>query len=215
MLPVEDIAIQLIDLPSVSPEHPIPWIGNALQTADACLLVVDLGEPGCMEQVLVVIDILSERNVVLTAGWPADRVEPAGDDPFTMVLPTLMLANKADRSDDLDGELGVFRELTGLVFPVRAVSAETGEGLDLIGPWLLRQLEIVRVYTKLPGGPPDLGRPFTLRRGQTVQDVARLVHKDVAASLKYARLWGDGTFDGRRVGPEHQVEDGDVVEMHT
>jgi ribosome-interacting GTPase 1 len=41
----------------------------------------------------------------------------------------------------------------------------------------------------VPGRPPDRDRPFSLRRGQTVEDVARLVHKDVARSLKYARVW--------------------------
>ena len=45
MLPHEDIRLQLVDLPAVSPEHPRPWLGSALQTADAALLVVDLEEP--------------------------------------------------------------------------------------------------------------------------------------------------------------------------
>ncbi len=42
MLPHEDIHFQLVDLPAVSPEHPVPWIADALQSADGCLLVVDL-----------------------------------------------------------------------------------------------------------------------------------------------------------------------------
>src|SRR5512137_974809 len=39
MLPYEDIAFQLLDLPPIAAEHPVPWIGSALQTADAALLV--------------------------------------------------------------------------------------------------------------------------------------------------------------------------------
>ena len=58
-------------------------------------------------------------------------------------------------------------------------------------------------------------RPFTVRRGATVQDVARLVHKDVARTLKYARVWGTASFDGQQVGPEHNVVDGDVLELHS
>ena len=57
--------------------------------------------------------------------------------------------------------------------------------------------------------------PFTLRRGQTVEDVARLVHKDVVRTLRYARVWGKSGFDGQQVGREHPVEDGDIVELHT
>jgi hypothetical protein len=40
------------------------------------------------------------------------------------------------------------------------------------------------------------------------------VHQDVAATLKYARLWGSGEFEGQQVGPEHPVADGDVLELH-
>ena len=69
-------------------------------------------------------------------------------------------------------------------------------------------------YGKAPGHPPDKSRPFTLRRGQTVADVARLVHKDVERSLKYARIWARSHFEGQHVGPEHPLDDGDVVELH-
>lgn len=45
MLPLEDIQFQLVDLPPVAPEHPLPWLGTTLQAADAALLVVYLREP--------------------------------------------------------------------------------------------------------------------------------------------------------------------------
>ena len=72
---------------------------------------------------------------------------------------------------------------------------------------------MVRIYTKSPGKSPDMGRPFTLRRGQTVLDLAGLVHKDIAHGFKYARLWGDGSFEGQQVGRDHIVADGDVIEL--
>ena len=95
-----------------------------------------------------------------------------------------------------------------------SVSATSGHGLDQIGPWLFDSLGVVRVYTKAPGRPPDKDRPFTVRRGQTVYDVAMLVHRDIARSLKYARVWGEGHFTGQQVGREHAVSDGDVLELH-
>ncbi len=215
----EDVLVQLVDLPAISPEHSIPWFAGALQTADACLLILDLGEPSCVEQIEAVHDVLRAKRVTLTERWdaPVESAAAAGesdDDPFALRLPTLMLANKADRMTDVDAELEVFRELTGLRYPVLAVSAESGQGLGEIGSWLFRNLGIVRVYTKTPGHPPDKDRPFTLRRGQTVEDVARLVHKDVARSFRYARVWGKSGFDGQQVGREHPVADGDVVELH-
>ena len=219
MMPHEDIHLQLIDLPAVSPAHPVPWLSGALQTADAALLVVDLGEPSCLEQLQAVESVLKQRGLTLTERWDAPEDSrsraPQGDaDPFAQQIPTLMLANKADEIPDLDVQLEAFRELTASRHPVLAVSAMTGHGLGEIAPWLFRHLGIVRVYTKAPGHPPDKSRPFTLRRGQTVADVARLIHKDLERSLRYARIWGHSEFEGQQVGPEHVLLDGDVVELH-
>jgi ribosome-interacting GTPase 1 len=126
----------------------------------------------------------------------------------------LLVANKADRLRDAAVELRTFLELAGLRYAAFVVSAATGHGLGEIGPWLFAHLGIVQVYTKLPGHPPDRDRPFTLRRGQTVEDVARLVHRDLTRSLRYARVWGKSGFAGQQVGREHPVADGDVVELH-
>jgi uncharacterized protein len=212
MMPHEDVHFELLDLPAISPEHPIPWIAATLQTVDACMLVVDLGDPSCVEQTQAVHSVLAEKRVTLTLTWQSSDTD---DDPFALRIPTLMLANKADAIDDIEAELETFRELTGLRYPAFCVSAVTGHGLGDIGPWLFSALGVVRVYTKAPGHPPDKTRPFTLRRGETVERVARLVHKDVAHALRYARVWGRSGFDGQQVGREHALADGDVVELHT
>jgi ribosome-interacting GTPase 1 len=219
MMSYEDIHFQLVDLPAVAPEHPVSWLASALQTADACLLVVDLGDPACVERIEAVRAVLQEKRVTLTDGWEPER-EPAreaaevDEDPFALRLPAVLIANKTDLLADVEMELRVFLELTGLRYLVVATSATTGRGLGEIGPLLFRRLAIVRVYTKVPGRPPDRNRPFTLRCGQSVGDVAQLVHKDLARSLKYARVWGKSGFDGQHVGREHQLADGDVVELH-
>jgi ribosome-interacting GTPase 1 len=219
MMPHEDIFFQLIDLPPLASEHPVPWIGSTLQTADAALLVVDLGEPACVEQLQSVRGLLAARQISLSERWPAAggsaSEQPAGNDPFGVRLPTLLLANKADRVADPATELQALLEVAELPFPALAMSAETGRGLGELGPWLFARLEVVRVYTKLPGHPADRQRPFTLRRGQTVGEVARLVHRDLLRTLRYARIWGPSGFDGQTVGHEHRVADGDVVELHT
>ncbi|MGH7335005.1 MAG: TGS domain-containing protein [Candidatus Rokuibacteriota bacterium] len=216
MMPHEGIHFQLVDLPAVSPDHPVPWLGSTLQTADACLLVMDLAEPAGLEEIAAVHAVLRELRVTLTDQWESAGAAAEGnEDPFALRLPTLLVANKADRLGDGAGELRALLELTGLRYPAFVVSAATGHGLGEIGPWLFIHLGLVRVYTKVPGHPPNRNRPFTLRRGQTVEDVARLVHKDLARSLRYARVWGKSGFDGQQVGSEHPLADGDVVELHT
>jgi ribosome-interacting GTPase 1 len=216
MMPHEDVYFQLVDLPAISPEHPVPWIADAMQTADGCLLVVDLSDAACVEQMQPLHDVLRQRGATLTHLWePVAGAAALDDDPFGLRFPTLILSNKSERLTQPDEELRVFRELTGLPYPALSVSAATGQGLGELGPFLFRNLRVLRVYTKTPGHAPDRERPFTLRHGQTVGDVARLVHQDLTRKLRYARVWGKSGFDGQQVGREHKVEDGDIVELHT
>jgi hypothetical protein len=209
MLPFEDIAFQLVDLPPVSREHMEPGLIGVLQGADAAWLVLDVADPDCTDQLVVIRDELARRKIVLDESWPARDA----DDVFQTRLPTLLVANKSDLDPDPD-EVKVLEELLEIRYPAFAVSASTGQGLGELAPFLFKSLGVVRVYSKVPGKPPDKQRPFVVHSGDRVLDVARLVHQDVAATLKYARLWGSGEFDGQQVGPEHCVADGDVLELH-
>ena len=218
MLPFEDIQFQLVDLPPVSDEFCEPWLVNTLQHADGVLLVIDVADPECLEQVPAVLERLAEKKIYLRSSWPGlpQPAVPHGDedDPFRLDLPTLLIANKSDLDPDPE-EVQILEELLGLRYPALTVSAETGDGLDALGPFLFEALRIVRVYTKTPGRKADIDKPFTVRRGDTVYDVARLVHKDIAEGLKFARMWGSDVFDGQQVGPDHRVTDGDLIELHT
>jgi len=218
MLPYEDIHFQLVDLPPVSSEFMESWLINALQPADGVLLVIDVSDPDCLEHVPTILDRLAEKKAFLTAAWPGleqpEQPDPSEtEDPFRLDLPAVLIANKSDLDPDPE-EVKILEELLGLQFPALTMSAKTGDGLDALGPFLFRALEIVRVYTKTPGKPADSDKPFTVRRGSTVLDVARLVHKDVARGLKFARMWGTEVFDGQQVGSDHLVSDGDLVELH-
>ena len=169
MLPYEDIHFQLVDLPPVSSDYMEPWLANAVQPADGALLVIDVSDPDCLEQIPVILEQLAEKKVFLRAAWPgleqAVSKEPAEtEDPFRLDLPTVLIANKSDLDPD-PGEVEVLEELLGLRCPALTVSAKTGSGLDQLGPFLFRALEIVRVYTKTPGNPADNEKPFTVRRG--------------------------------------------------
>ena len=221
MLPFEDIHFQLVDLPPVSSDFMEPWLINALQPTDGVLLVIDVADPDCLEHVPAILERLGEKKVFLSAAWPglarergAERQDAdEAEDPFRLDLPTVLIANKCDLDPDPE-EVEILEELLGLRFPAHTVSAQTGDGLDDLGPFLFEALQIVRVYTKTPGKPAEAEKPFTVRSGSTVLDVARLVHKDIARSLKFARIWGAEVFDGQQVGPEHLVSDRDLVELH-
>ena len=106
------------------------------------------------------------------------------------------------------------REWFGPRFPIVPVSVQTGEGLETLRAATYHLLGVLRVYTKVPGKPADRTRPFTLPVGSTVLDLAREIHRDFEHSLKSARIWGAGVFDGQTVKRDHELHDGDVVELH-
>ena len=76
--------------------------------------------------------------------------------------------------------------------------------------WELTGLIRVRLHA---GGATD-AEPVAMEPGSTVTDVADWVHHDLAAAFSGARVWGPSArFDGQRVGRDHVVLDGDVVEI--
>ena len=223
MIPYEDINLQLVDLPPVTDQYTVPWIVNALQPADAALLVVDVGPPDCVDQLGGLLSALASRKITLVPEWkrPRGAATEATDeaeeiaDPFAIRLPCALVAARADENPNADEELEILQELLEIRYPSLAVSARTGDGLDALAKWLFEALEVVRVYTKAPGRPPDFGQPFTVRRGDTVHDVARMVHKEIADSLKFGRLWRNASSNGRQVGRDYRVADRDVLELIT
>jgi ribosome-interacting GTPase 1 len=135
------------------------------------------------------------------------------DDPTVQYTKTLVVANKTDLPGAPD-RLEVVREMFGPRFPIRVVAAEHGAGLEELRNALYQFLHVIRVYTKQPGKPPDLTSPFTCPEGSTLVEMAALVHRDFAAGLKTARIWGAGVYDGQTVKRDHVLHDKDVVELH-
>jgi hypothetical protein len=86
--------------------------------------------------------------------------------------------------------------------------------LEQLRETVYNALDVVRVYTKRPGGKADLAEPSVVRRGSMVGDVAQTVHKDFARNLKYAQVWGSGKFDGQRVRRDYILQDGNIGELH-
>jgi ribosome-interacting GTPase 1 len=87
--------------------------------------------------------------------------------------------------------------------------------LERLGAVLFDALGVIRVYTKEPGAREPSQRPFTLRRGATLADLARSIHTDFERDFAFARVWADRlVFSPQKVGVGFALEDGDVVEIH-
>jgi ribosome-interacting GTPase 1 len=107
------------------------------------------------------------------------------------------------------------QELCPVDLAEHVISAEQGNGLEELRGAIYKSLDMVRVYSKAPTHKAaDFERPFTIRRGGTVLDVAEQIHKDFVANFKFARVWGSGVHDGTQVKGDYQPHDKDVVELH-
>jgi uncharacterized protein len=204
MMPFENVQIQLVDLPPVARDFSEPWLFGIIRNADAAVLVIDAGNDDSLAHADALLSWLEELNVHLipVTAAEAERGKRA-----------LMVATKIE-TPTAQENLEILREFFGDRLPLLAVSAQTGLNLEYLKQQIYRSLGIIRVYTKAPGKAVDQSAPFVLKRGSTVLEAARLVHKDFAASLRYARIWGSERFDGQMVNREHPLEDGDVIEFH-
>jgi len=127
---------------------------------------------------------------------------------------TFAVPNKID-APGADERLELLHELCPLDMPEYVISATTGMGLEDLRNAVYAALDVVRVYTKLPKDKtPDYDRPFTVRRGGTLMDVAEQVHKDFVENLKFARVWGSHVHDGTTVKGDYILHDKDVIELH-
>jgi hypothetical protein len=129
------------------------------------------------------------------------------------VRKALIVLTHAD-AGDVCGAAGVVDELLDRRWPLVVVSAVSGEGLDALARRTFEAFDVIRVYTKQPGKPADRAAPFALPRGATVGVLAERIHKDLLAQMRFARVWGPSAFDGQTVQREHELAEGDVVEIH-
>ena len=208
MMPFEDVQVQLVDTPAVAGSRTEPYLPNLVQGADAVLLVLDVTADDLEASLGSLLELLLRARV-----WPRSRPAPADASPLLSRRPVLALGNKCDLDDGTFAEMA--RDAVGPDIPFAAVSATRGDGLEALRLRLFQELRRVRVYTKEPGHKPDLGKPFVLPEGATVGDLADRVHKEVAARLRFARIWGHARFDGQQVDRHHLLVDRDVVELHT
>jgi len=209
MMPFENIQIQLIDSPAWSEDFDVGWLPELVRRADACVLVADLSDELADETIAFILDGMEARDVVLIGRAPDER------EGFEVYIPTLLIGNKSD-VPGADSVLERLETRFGDRFSIRAISVERETGLAEFKRAVFDVLAITRVFTKQPGKEADLGEPFVLPNGSTVHDLAAKIHKEILESLKYARLWGtSGRFKGQRVGEDHVLADGDVVELHT
>lgn len=199
MMTYEDVQIQLIDTPPMVADSPA-WLFHILRTADAVCWLLDLGDDSVLENITQIQELLRQN-----------RIGFLGEENVT-IKPLIRIGTKADAPEAPD-RLAILSEMIGSV-EVLPVSVITGQGLEEFRHLAFKALNIIRVYTKKPGKPPDMNEPVILKSGATVIEAANHLHKDFARKLAYARLWRTEAFSGLRVERTQSLKDKDIIEFH-
>lgn len=214
MMKYENIQVQLVDTPPITPEYMEPWYPDIIKAADGVLILTDPSaiDPDPYDAFQCLLQRLKQKKIeFIKDGQDPSLVSPPGGG--WSLKKTLIAANKSDLPNAGEN-LEILRELLELDIDWVTISALTGEGLETLQRRIFLMLGIIRVYSKIPGKKAEFDSPFTLKKGSTVMDMARAVHQDFAHNLKFARIWSKNKYDGQRVNRDCVLEDEDILELH-
>ena len=263
MLTLEDINIQLVELPGVFEGSHETGIGRqALSVArntDCIAIVIDLSQDidfqmetilgelnsarirlnkeksavriervglgghmiygaqnyqGDIEEVKEYLRARRVTNIIVRFQKPAtfEQLIDAMDSSVAYVR-AMVIATKGDA----EGSEARFKELEKKYskrFDIIPISVEKKENLDGMSWALYHHLDILRVYTKIPGKKRE-NKPIVLPEGSVVEDAAMKVHKElfVERFRSAVILRENDKIKRRTVGLNYPLQDGDVLQL--
>jgi ribosome-interacting GTPase 1 len=214
MMDWQDVTVQWIDTPPITADFLDTSLQSLIRGADLVLLVVDVGSDEGVDQAADVLMRLESTKTRLDA---LSRLDD--EDLGRSYTQTIVVCNQSDREDSAmrrEWLRTAHLEPRQLALRDLSVSAWSGDGLDALREAIVEALDFVRVYTKHPHEKePEFRDPFTVRRGGTLADVARLIHHDLADQLKFGKVWSVGRAQPATVAADYVVRDRDIVELHS
>jgi len=208
MLKYKDIQIQLVDIPPVTPDYFEYWQAELIKSADAALIMVDLGKPEGALDFLALLEKLKEKNIEII---PENK--KTSNDNRNIKKRALILANKSDLPQ-AENNLESLKEILEPGFEVILISASRLDNLKELINKIFLLLDVLRVYSKTPGKKASLDEPYVFKKGSTLIDMAKAVHRDFANKLKFARLWSKNQYNGQKINRDYILQDGDIIELH-
>ena len=197
---IHDVLVQLVEIPGlIEGANDGRGGGRALlgvlRDADAIVYCTDIREP-----ITALVQVREE-------------VEAAGID-----LPAILVVTKLDEiSFEETGHVPAALERVRAAapdLPVIGISVLDESSLDTFREAVWRLTGLIRVFTRKPGSSDE--DPLALPSGGTVVDAAGALHAELANACLGGRVWGTSVaFAGQRVGRDHALSEGDIVEILT
>lgn len=203
----DTVQLQLIDTPPISADLFETYMKSLIRNADIVLLVADLASDTMVEDVKFILNALEEKRVELKK----DNAEKP-DDPRFSFKNTVICGHKEFEDED-----GKRQEQLAELFPdfkIVVTSILDEDSLVQLQKTLFEATGKMRIYTKPVGHDPDYKDPIVIPLGGTVEDAAYALHRDIAEKLKFAKVWGDGKFDGQKAQSDFVLADKDIIEFH-
>ncbi len=124
---------------------------------------------------------------------------------------SIVVINKIDLI--LNKEVNILlREIKNNGWNAIAISAKKNIGLNQLKSMFFSELNLIRIFMKPIGNEPDFDEPLILKRGQTVGDACKKLHKDFIKKFRYAQIWGKSVkYSGQKVGLDHILNDKDIM----
>ncbi|MHA2056525.1 MAG: GTPase [Candidatus Thorarchaeota archaeon] len=263
MLTLEDINIQLVELPGVFEGSHEAGIGRqalaVARNSDCIALVIDLSQD-IDSQMNIILGELDAARIRLNKEKSAIRIERVGlgghmiygaqnfqgeieevreylkarkitniivrfqkpasfeqlmdaMDSSVAYVRAMVVATKGD-SQGSETRFKELEEKFSSRFDIIPISAEKGENLDGMSWSFYEHLDILRVYTKIPGKKRE-DKPIVLPEGAIVEDAARKVHKELFVERFRAAviLRANDKIKRRTVGLNYPLLDGDVLQL--
>jgi uncharacterized protein len=186
---IKGVLIQLVEIPGLIAGASEGRGGGraligVLRGADAIVFCHDTSAPA--DELRAVLAELEAAGVSKPALLAATKADEAGPEALTQAFPEL---------------------------DVLGVSVLDDESVETFREAIWRLTGLTRVFLR-SAGEIEEDHPVALHPPVTVLDVADSIHHELAARCVGARVWGPSArFEGQRVGRDHQLVDGDAVEI--
>ncbi|MHA1137761.1 MAG: GTPase [Candidatus Thorarchaeota archaeon] len=169
---------------------------------------------GDIEEVMEYLRARRVSNIIVRFQKPAtfEQLVDAMDASVAYVR-AMVIATKGDAT----GSEARYQELESKYserFDIIPISAEKKENLDGMSWTLYEHLDILRVYTKIPGKKSE-NKPIVLPEGSVVEDAAGKVHKElfVERFRSAVILRANDKIKRRVVGLNYPLKDGDILQL--